>query len=215
MKPVSPSKKRLFLIGGGLAMAAVLYLAWHFAGSEPTRPASLPAPSKDVAKGDNKPGPPAAPLPPSMPARPPGGLITEEEGDIEIDKILRSEKEIPEMAKDLNGLVLKLNGEAQVNASRHLVNLTSDEDYGLIAGFLVDDKMNPDVIEVLFSDLMNRKRDLQLPLFLNILKNPKHPQNEQVKNVMSILASEDFGNDYPAWEKWVNEELEKIKKGEG
>ena len=108
----------------------------------------------------------------------------------------------------------RLNGEAQVNASRHLVNLTSDEDYGLIAQYLVDPKMNPDVIEVLFSDLMNRKRDLQLPLFMNILKNPQHPQNEQVRNVMTILASEDFGNDYAAWDRWVAEELQRIKNEE-
>jgi hypothetical protein len=215
MKPVSPHKKRLIMIGGGVAMAAVMYLAWHYAGKEPTRTAPLPAPSKEVAKSGTQPGPPTGVVPatPGV-VKPAPGLITAEEGDIEIDKILRSEKEIPAMAKDLHGLVQKLNGEAQVNASRHLVNLTSDEDYGLIAEFLTDPKVNPEVIEVLFSDLMNRKRDLQLPLFLNMLKNPQHPQNEEVKNVMTILASEDFGTDYNAWEKWVNDELEKIKKGE-
>jgi hypothetical protein len=217
MKPTSPNKKRLFWIGSAAAMAAVMYLAWHFAGSDTSRPTPAQTPtSKEVAKSENRPGPPTGATGTTMPGTvaPATQLTTVEEGDMEIDKILRSEKEIPAMARDLNGLVQKLNGEAQVNASRHLVNLTSDEDYNLISGFLVDPKMNPDVIEVLFSDLMNRKRDLQLPLFLNILKNPQHPQNEQVKNVMSILASEDFGTDYNAWEKWVNEEMEKIKKGE-
>lgn len=115
------------------------------------------------------------------------------------------------MARDLQELVKKLNGEAQVNASRHLVNLTSDEDYSLIAGLLVDQKTNPEVIEVLFSDLMNRERTLQLPLFLNILKNPQHPQNEEVRNVMSILAGDDYGTDYPAWDKWAAEELKTLQ----
>jgi hypothetical protein len=95
-----------------------------------------------------------------------------------------------------------------------LVNLTSDEDYGLIAGYLVDAKMNPDVIEVLFSDLMNRKRELQLPLFMNILKNPQHPQNEQVRNVMTILAGQDYAQDFAAWDKWSNEEIRKAQTGE-
>jgi hypothetical protein len=141
-------------------------------------------------------------------------LTTVEEGDLKIDEILRSNKEIPAMARDLHDLVKKLNSEAQVNASRHLVNLTSDEDYGLIAGYLIDAKMNPDVIEVLFSDLMNRKRELQLPLFMTILKNSQHPQNEQVKNVMTILAGQDFGQDFGAWDKWSNEEIRKAQTRE-
>lgn len=213
MKPNS-SSKRLIWIGGSVFLVAVIYLAWHFAGSEPQRPAPSTPGSKEVAtKSDNKPGPPTSATPAMPgPVRPSGQLTTVEEGDLEIDKILRSEKEIPAMARDLNALVQKLNGEAQVNASRHLVNLTSDEDYGLIAGFLVDAKMNPDVIEVLFSDLMNRKRELQLPLFMNILKNKQHPQSEQVHNVMTILASQDFGTDYAAWDKWANDEINRIKK---
>jgi hypothetical protein len=100
-----------------------------------------------------------------------------------------------------------------VNASRHLVNLTSDEDYGLIAGYLTDAKMNPDVIEVLFSDLMNRNRILQMPLFMNLLKNPAHPQNEQVRNVLTILAGEDFGTDWAKWDQWAQQEIRSQQAG--
>jgi hypothetical protein len=146
----------------------------------------------------------------------PGGdrLYTVEEGDLMIDEILRSTKEIPEMARDLHELVKKLNGEAQVNASRHLVNLTGDQDYGLIAGFLTDAKMSPDVIEVLFSDLMNRNRVLQMPLFMTMLKNPAHPQNEQVRNVLTILAGEDFGTDWAKWDAWAAAEIKNQQTGQ-
>lgn len=149
---------------------------------------------------------------PLAPGQVPNRLVTVEEGDEMIDTILRSDKEIPQMARDLHDLVGRLNGEAQVNASRHLVNLTGDEDYNLIAGYLVDPKTNPEVIEVLFSDLMNRERKLQLPLFMNILKNPAHPQNEEVKNVMTVLAGEDFGTDYTAWDKWAAEEMKVLQE---
>ncbi|HYF36378.1 MAG TPA: hypothetical protein VD994_13875 [Prosthecobacter sp.] len=194
-------------------MVAALYFGWRFAGT-PQRPVALPR-DAPASKSTAQPATPAPPITPSSPPAMAQGaattLTTVEEGDQLIDEIIRSEKPIPEMARDLNALVQRLNGEAQVNASRHLVNLTSDEDYGLIAGFLVDQKMNPEVIEVLFSDLMNRKRELQLPLFMNILKNPQHPQNEQVRNVMTILASQDFGNDYAAWDKWAAEEIKRIQ----
>jgi len=208
------SSSRFLLIGAGLVLAVALFFGWQWAGQDSGRPAA-----KKEAATTTKAEPIKSPDAPSQtgnPTMPAAGdkLTTVEEGDLKIDEILRSEKEIPAMARDLHELVKKLNSEAQVNASRHLVNLTSDEDYGLIAGFLVDAKMNPDVIEVLFSDLMNRKRDLQLPLFMNILQNPQHPQNEQVRNVMTILAGEDFGQDFVAWNKWSTEEIKKATTAE-
>lgn len=214
MNPPLSSKRRIVLIAAFVSLAAAIYFGWFYAGGGPKTP-SAPVATKEVpaAKRD-VPGAPAAPTPgaPGAPAMPgPSTTVTVEEGDLAIDEVLRSNKEIPAMARDLNALVLKLTGEAQVNASRHLVNLTSDEDYGLIAGLLVDPKTNPQVIEVLFADLMNRNRELQLPLFLNMLRNPQHPQNEQVRNVMTILAGQDFGTDYAAWDKWVVDELRRLK----
>ncbi|TDU67169.1 hypothetical protein EI77_03370 [Prosthecobacter fusiformis] len=204
------TKKRLIFIGAGIFMVAALYIGWQYAGSTPelppvaSKPKDQPAPRTDIQ-----------PLAPKVTPAMPGiatQLTTAEEGDVLIDDILRSDKEIPAMAQDLHNLVKTLNGEAQVNASRHLVNLTSDEDYNLISGFLVDPKTNPEVIEVLFSDLMNRDRALQIPLFLNILKNPQHPQNEEVRNVMTILAGEDFENNYAAWDQWGADELKSLRE---
>jgi len=210
MNPNS-SRSRFLLIAGGILFIVALFFGWQWAEQDSAEPAQKksasaatkiePIKSADAASQSS---------PPAMSA---GGdkLTTVEEGDLKIDEILRSNKEIPAMARDLHDLVKKLNSEAQVNASRHLVNLTSDEDYGLIAGYLIDAKMNPDVIEVLFSDLMNRKRELKLPLFMTILKNSQHPQNEQVRNVMTILAGQDFGQDFGAWDKWSNEEIKKTQ----
>lgn len=212
-KTKTSSKNQIILIGASLVMAVALYFGWQYAGtvSAPTPPVA----EKKKSSSDTS----IQPLSPNVtapgvtsPTQPATQLTTAEEGDVMIDEILRSEKEIPAMARDLHELVKKLNGEAQVNASQHLINLTSDEDYSLISGFLVDDKMNPDVIEVLFSDLMNRDRSLQLPLFMNILKNPKHPQNEEVRNVMTVLAGEDFENDFAAWDKWAAEELRTLQE---
>jgi hypothetical protein len=55
---------------------------------------------------------------------------------------------------------------------------------------------------------MNRNRELQMPLFMNLLKNPQHPQSQEVRDVLTILAGEDFGNDWAAWDKWAMEELQ-------
>lgn len=209
----SSNKNNLVLAGIILAALALVVIAWQWAGSESAVPPPVAekksAPAE--AKTDLQPLGSASTAPLAQ-GQVPNRLVTVEEGDEMIDTILRSDKEIPQMARDLHDLVGRLNGEAQVNASRHLVNLTGDEDYNLIAGYLVDPKTNPEVIEVLFSDLMNRERKLQLPLFMNILKNPAHPQNEEVKNVMTVLAGEDFGTDYTAWDKWAAEELKTLNE---
>lgn len=212
MKP-SSSRQRPILIASSLILLVALYFGWQWAGQETARPTptakkDTPAAKQEPIKSPDAPST-TTPAPPMAAAG--NQLTTVEEGDLKIDEILRSEKEIPAMARDLHELVKTLNSEAQVNASRHLVNLTGDEDYGLIAGFLVDDKMNPEVTEVLFSDLMNRNRELQMPLFMNILKNKRHPQNEEVRNVLTVLAGEDFGENYAAWDKWAAEELAKEK----
>lgn len=210
------NRSYLILAGFAVLLAGALFVAWHYAGLSSVKPPP-PAPAQ-VAKAPEAqpsltPGGQAAPAAAMQGQGPAERLTTVEEGDMMIDEIIRSNKEIPAMARDLHELVRKLNSEAQVNASRHLVNLTSDEDYGLISSFLVDAKMNPEVIEVLFADLMNRKRELQMPLFMNILRNPQHPQNEQVRNVMTVLAGQDFGQDYAAWDRWANETI-KAEKGE-
>jgi hypothetical protein len=212
MQETSSAKSKILLGVAALGLAAALYLGWQYAGREPEAPVAAPKTvERPAARTD--PNLLTTPQPTAPAAKKDAGesgqrLMTAEEGDQLIDEILRSEKDIPELARDLHELVKKTNGEAQVNASQHLVNLTSDEDYGLIAGFLVDPKTNPEVLDVLFSDLMNRNRELQMPLFMNILKNPQHPQNQEVRDVLTILAGEDFGDDWAAWDKWAQEELQ-------
>lgn len=211
---MSSSRFRNLIFAGAIILAIALYFGWQWAGQDDTLPITL---NNEAVKPDQEVVNAAANLTAgSSEAGKMGStdrLITVEEGDVMIDEVLRSNKEIPQMARDLHGLVKRLNGEAQVNASRHLVNLTSDEDYGLIAGYLTDAKTNPDVIEVLFSDLMNRNRGLQMPLFLNILKNPAHPQNEQVRNVLTILAGQDFGTDWTKWDQWGQQEVKSQQSG--
>ncbi len=211
MSQESSGKHKALLLLAAAGLLAALYLGWQYAGREPVAAPVAPQTAERPATRTepnllNTPQPTA---PATKKAEEPGQrLMTAEEGDVLIDEILRSDKDIPDMARDLHELVKKTNGEAQVNASQHLVNLTSDEDYGLIAGFLVDPKTNPDVLDVLFSDLMNRNRELQMPLFMNLLKNPQHPQSQEVRDVLTILAGEDFGNDWAAWDKWAMEELQ-------
>ncbi len=117
------SRTRLVFIAGGILLIVALFFGWQWAGQDGSKPASK-KPAASVQKADPIKSV-EAPSQTPAPAMPTGGekLTTVEEGDLLIDEILRSNKEIPAMARDLHDLVKKLNSEAQVNASRHLVNL--------------------------------------------------------------------------------------------
>jgi hypothetical protein len=222
---------RMMGIGGAVGAAAVVGCGWNLAGDDAlARPAKVPlvaavvrGSAADAVKTASNAGDDGKAMVAERVAMMPKAVIrrdssrhkmcayTPEEGEEEIDRVLRAEKEIPEMARELFEVVLSLTGEGQVNASRHLVNLTTDEDYEeLIAGLVVDAEMNPDVIEVLFSDLLNRGRELKMPTLLGILKAAGHPQGVAAKVALSHLAGKDFGRDERAWERWVMGEMRRM-----
>lgn len=130
-----------------------------------------------------------------------------EEGSEEIDRILRTDQDMLTMARAMRRLVLKSHGEAQVSASRHLVNLTEDEHYEIASELLLNAKQNPDVLEVLFSDLTYRSRELQLPVLLSLLRNRAHPLHAEAKRILVSYAGADYGANDIAWMRWVQAEL--------
>jgi hypothetical protein len=202
--------KKLLLPILALAAATALYFGWRWAGQS-SQPAAAPVSQASV----NKAKPISSPPPPTQvsstpePAPTESKIYTAEEGEALIDQTIRADKDHGLIAKDLHELVKKLNGEPQVNASRHLCNLAQDENYKLIGDLLIDPKLNPDVLEVLYADLMNRNRALQMPYFMNLLKNPAHPQNQSVRDVLTVLAGEDFGQNWAKWEAWGKSEAAK------
>lgn len=106
-KKPSSSRNKFVVVSSAMAVGVALYFGWQWAGQD----ASLPVAEKQVAKStvtspvkSAETAPVDTPKSASMPA---GGdrLYTVEEGDLMIDEILRSTKEIPEMARELHELV--------------------------------------------------------------------------------------------------------------
>jgi hypothetical protein len=68
------------------------------------------------------------------------------------------------------------------------------------------------VLDVLTSDLANRTNTLKLPVLLQIARQQKHPMAAEAQKLLELYVNEDYGTDWTAWEKaiqeWLKEERE-------
>jgi hypothetical protein len=103
-------------------------------------------------------------------------------------------------AERLLALFPTLPEDGQVEAVKHIVNLTSDERYAGIGQYLTNAATDGEVLDELFADLLNRPNTVKLPMILKIAQNPQHPEAGEAKDILELYLEDDYGND---WWKWV------------
>ena len=55
------------------------------------------------------------------------------------------------------------------------LNLVPDENIMLLAGILMDKSQDPELIELVYNDVLNRSADVKKPILQQILKDQEHP----------------------------------------
>ena len=106
--------------------------------------------------------------------------------DLKIEAVLMSGESQLQMAERLSRLLSDVRSSEAVRVVPHLANLTYDEDYeGLVGKHLREGNLPKDALDLLFNDLLNRRQNLQLPLFEAMATEPSHPLN---RDVIGILA---------------------------
>ncbi|HMP81552.1 MAG TPA: hypothetical protein PKA41_02445 [Verrucomicrobiota bacterium] len=126
-----------------------------------------------------------------------------------VDDILAAGEETDDDAKagKLLDLLPSLPSSAQVETAKHIVNLTSDPHYSGIARYLTNAATPVEVLDELFSDLLNRPNSVKLPRMLDIARNPQHPEASEARNVLELYLDEDYGEDWWKWEQKLTEWL--------
>ena len=126
-----------------------------------------------------------------------------------IDEILSSDAEVADMAKKLLGLFPKFPEVGQVEAAQHLSNLLDDEGYAPMGRYLTNANTPESVLEVLMRDALNRPASKKLPLFLEVARNPNHPNAAAAREDLEFYLEEDHGTDWKLWEQkmleWLKE----------
>ena len=135
------------------------------------------------------------------------------EWETRIDDILADESDNDlQKSRKLLALLPKLPEDGQIEAITHAANLLDDEHYAPLSDLVTNALTSEDVLDVLMSDLANRTNTLKLPTLLQIARQQKHPMAEEARKLLELYVNEDYGTDWTAWEKamqeWLKEERE-------
>jgi hypothetical protein len=97
--------------------------------------------------------------------------------------------------------------EGQDEIAPELAMLTPDSSYHALAGILTDLRTPEPVLDVLFTDLLDRPQEIQLPTLLDLAKSPQHPKVADALDILGLQLGEDLGTDWDAWAKKISERL--------
>ena len=101
-----------------------------------------------------------------------------EEFDAETDKWMDSGKTQPPTMKEVDAfreLFRKVPKARQDECIHRALNLIPDENVMLLAGILMDKTQDEEIIQTVFSDILNRDEDVKKPVMKEIFKDKTHP----------------------------------------
>lgn len=154
------------------------------------------------------------PEPRTMQPPPPAPTISDD--DRKIDEVLRANTDNSDAgnlstAMMLINLLPALKPEGQAEAAQHISNLLPDKEYGRVASIVKNPSAPQEVIDVFFTDLMNRDDTVKLPVLLDIAKIPNHPSQEEALTDLQIFLDGDFGTDWGKWDASLKAYLKKVQ----
>ena len=125
-----------------------------------------------------------------------------------IDDIILADEEIDQKSEKLLALLPTLKDpEQRVEAVQHLVNFVTDTNYATTATLLINPQTDEAVLQTLMADLLNRGNELKLPIFLQLAKDDNHPLVTEARELLQIYIQEDYGTNWVAWDKAVQQWL--------
>jgi hypothetical protein len=133
--------------------------------------------------------------------------VTEASWEAPINAILESAEDNNAVARRLDALAPTLPLEGQVEATQHMVNLLDDQNYQAALQKLTNLSTPPAVMEVIYSDILNRPNSVKLPALVNVFAAPGHPLRTEALDTLQIFVGRDLGNDPQAWNVAVQDFL--------
>lgn len=90
----------------------------------------------------------------------------------DVDAFVAQFRQVPEERKD--------------ECIHRALNLIPDENVMLLAGVLMDRTQPDEIVDAIFSDILNRDEDVKLPVMRQVLKDPKHPCWEDAAWIVDV-----------------------------
>lgn len=101
----------------------------------------------------------------------------------DVDAFVAQFRQVPEDRKD--------------ECIHRALNLIPDENIMLLAGVLMDRTQSDEIVDAVFSDILNRDEDVKLPVMRQVIKDPKHPCWEDAAWIVDVTQDAEPGGDEP------------------
>ena len=102
--------------------------------------------------------------------------------------------------KDVDDFVAqfrKIPDDRKDECIHRALNLIPDENVMLLAGVLMDRTQPDEIVDAVFSDILNRDEDVKLPVMRQVIKDPKHPCWEDAAWIVDVTQDAAPGGDEP------------------
>lgn len=83
--------------------------------------------------------------------------------------------------------VHKENREEEIHVA---LNLLPDDHVMLLAGILLDTTEDPDILDLIMGDILNRSDEVKMPIIREVFKDKNHPSWETAAFIMGSLTDE-------------------------
>ena len=85
----------------------------------------------------------------------------------------------------------QLDPADQLDAVHRAVNLLPDSQFSSLLGILYDKKENSEVLDIIFSDALNRSEDIKLPMMKELIKDNQHPMYFESARILDATGELD------------------------
>lgn len=109
-----------------------------------------------------------------------------------IDDLVASKE--PSSAKQRAGVKEafdQLDQGDQLDAIHRAVNLLPDSQFESLLGILYDKSENAEVLDIIFSDALNRSEDIKLPMMKELIKDNQHPMYFESARILDATGELD------------------------
>ena len=109
-----------------------------------------------------------------------------------VDQVIE-QKNVPveEQAKRVKEAFDKLDKEDQMDGIHRSLNLFPEEQFPSLYAILYDKTENPEVLDAIFSDALNRPEELKNPLMKELVKDKEHPCFFESARILDVIGELD------------------------
>ncbi len=96
-----------------------------------------------------------------------------------------------EQAKSVKDAFDRLDKADQSDCIHEALNLFPDERFPALYGILFDKSEDPDVLDAIFSDALNRPEEIKMPLLKTLRKDREHPMFFESARILDVVDPEE------------------------